>query len=122
MANEINEIMARQIANMQDRIHKSEDANEIFPIGKSEFFESESNLLQDTPPQVPTRHVDSAVNDKIDDEKKMDGQGKKDDKPSPFLLKSVALCVVISFGGFIVGWDIGIIGGITNMESFQEKM
>ncbi|GAV52850.1 hypothetical protein ZYGR_0AI01320 [Zygosaccharomyces rouxii] len=121
MAKEINETMARQIANMQHRIHESENANETIPMTKSEFFESESNLLQDTPSQVPVRCTNSAGNDNNDGEKNIEEQSKKDDGPPAFLLKSIALCVIISFGGFIVGWDIGIIGGITNMESFQEN-
>ena len=33
----------------------------------------------------------------------------------------ILLCLVISLGGFIFGWDIGTIGGMTNMVSFQEK-
>ncbi|EDO16202.1 hypothetical protein Kpol_1014p21 [Vanderwaltozyma polyspora DSM 70294] len=35
------------------------------------------------------------------------------------LLVPVLLCSMISFGGFIFGWDIGTIGGIVNMPSFQ---
>lgn len=38
---------------------------------------------------------------------------------SPCLLKPIFLCVCISFGGFMFGWDVGTIGGITNMQSFQ---
>ncbi|AET38495.1 myo-inositol transporter ITR2 Ecym_2797 [Eremothecium cymbalariae DBVPG len=35
------------------------------------------------------------------------------------LLKPVLLCLASSFGGFILGWDVGTIGGIANMSSFQ---
>ncbi|AMD18510.1 HBL392Wp [Eremothecium sinecaudum] len=35
------------------------------------------------------------------------------------LIKPVLLCLATSFGGFIFGWDIGTIGGITNMPAFQ---
>lgn len=34
-------------------------------------------------------------------------------------LRPIALCTAISFGGFIFGWDVGTIGGISNMESFK---
>lgn len=33
----------------------------------------------------------------------------------------IMLCCSVSFGGFIFGWDVGTIGGITNMESFNEN-
>lgn len=33
----------------------------------------------------------------------------------------VMLCVSVSFGGFMLGWDIGTIGGITDMESFSQN-
>lgn len=32
----------------------------------------------------------------------------------------IMLCCSVSFGGFIFGWDVGIIGGITNMDSFNQ--
>ncbi|ODQ82464.1 hypothetical protein BABINDRAFT_169770 [Babjeviella inositovora NRRL Y-12698] len=32
----------------------------------------------------------------------------------------MTLCVLISFGGFIVGWDTGTIGGISGMPKFKE--
>lgn len=35
------------------------------------------------------------------------------------LIIPILLCLVISFGGFIFGWDIGTIGGIINMKSFR---
>lgn len=142
MANEIRESMAREIANMQSGIQENDSGKESFPRDKSEFFESESNLLQNTPPQVPqapVRYVDSLENyrneGEEDEEEKLEDKGKKKDQSSldstaapvsapasvPFLLKSIFLCVTIAFGGFIVGWDVGIIGGIANMESFQEN-
>lgn len=34
-------------------------------------------------------------------------------------LKPILLCLATSFAGFIFGWDVGTIGGITNMVSFQ---
>lgn len=76
------------------------------PITKAEFLESESNLLENLPSQIAIKNDDSA-------------ETKED--PKPLLLKSITLCVVIAFGGFIVGWDVGVIGGITNMESFQNN-
>ncbi|QID87484.1 hexose transporter [Saccharomyces pastorianus] len=33
----------------------------------------------------------------------------------------ILLCLIIALGGFIFGWDIGTIGGMTNMISFQQK-
>ncbi|AET40079.1 uncharacterized protein Ecym_5319 [Eremothecium cymbalariae DBVPG len=35
------------------------------------------------------------------------------------LAKPVLFCMVIAFGGFILGWDIGTIGGLMNMPSFK---
>lgn len=35
------------------------------------------------------------------------------------LLKPVLLCLATSFGGFIFGWDVGVIGGISNMLAFK---
>lgn len=40
-------------------------------------------------------------------------------KRNPNLILPVILCLSISFGGFIFGWDTGTIGGIANMSSFQ---
>lgn len=37
------------------------------------------------------------------------------------LYKPIILCLFISFGGFILGWDIGTIGGISNMSAFQNN-
>lgn len=37
------------------------------------------------------------------------------------LLKPIVLCLSTSFGGFIFGWDVGTIGGISNMESFKNN-
>ncbi|CCH41703.1 Hexose transporter 2 [Wickerhamomyces ciferrii] len=37
------------------------------------------------------------------------------------LKKAILLCIITSFSGFIFGWDVGTIGGITNMESFKNK-
>ncbi|CAL9732560.1 hexose transporter Hxt14p [Monosporozyma unispora] len=31
----------------------------------------------------------------------------------------IFLCLLISFGGFIFGWDVGTIGGIVNMKEFK---
>ncbi|CCH62317.1 hypothetical protein TBLA_0H00240 [Henningerozyma blattae CBS 6284] len=39
----------------------------------------------------------------------------------PSLLKPVILCLIISFTGFIFGWDIGTIGGIINMQIFKKS-
>lgn len=33
----------------------------------------------------------------------------------------IMLCTSVSFGGFLAGWDVGTIGGITNMESFSQN-
>lgn len=45
-----------------------------------------------------------------------------DNKKDRFILvKPIFLCLAISFGGFIFGWDIGTIGGISNMKSFQNN-
>lgn len=33
----------------------------------------------------------------------------------------IILCSFVSFGGFIFGWDLGTIGGITTMESFNQN-
>lgn len=40
---------------------------------------------------------------------------------SPFAdnLIPILLCLATSFGGFIFGWDVGTIGGVTNMVTFQ---
>ncbi|KAK5960399.1 Hxt14p PWA37_002478 [Arxiozyma heterogenica] len=35
------------------------------------------------------------------------------------LIIPILLCLIISFGGFIFGWDVGTIGGIINMKSFK---
>lgn len=35
------------------------------------------------------------------------------------LLYPIFLCLLISFGGFIFGWDVGTIGGIVNMKEFK---
>lgn len=37
------------------------------------------------------------------------------------LVWPIFLCLAISFGGFIFGWDVGTIGGISNMRSFQNN-
>ncbi|CDO95044.1 unnamed protein product [Kluyveromyces dobzhanskii CBS 2104] len=34
-------------------------------------------------------------------------------------LRPILLCLATSFAGFIFGWDVGTIGGITSMASFQ---
>lgn len=33
--------------------------------------------------------------------------------------KAVVLCCLISFGGMILGWDIGTVGGVSIMPSFN---
>ncbi|GCE99905.1 hypothetical protein ZYGM_000619 [Zygosaccharomyces mellis] len=121
MAKEINETMAGQIASMQGKIHGNDTEDEIIFADKSKFFKSESDLLEDMPLQTTARCSNSVENENNSDEKIVEDPGKKSGGSPPSLLKPIALCVIISFGGFIVGWDIGIIGGITNMESFQEN-
>jgi SP family sugar:H+ symporter-like MFS transporter len=37
------------------------------------------------------------------------------------LRKPIAYCFATAFSGFIFGWDVGSIGGITNFETFKEK-
>lgn len=37
----------------------------------------------------------------------------------PKLYIPVLLCLIISFGGFIFGWDVGTIGGMVNMKEFK---
>ncbi|SJM84985.1 related to Hexose transporter HXT14 [Zygosaccharomyces bailii] len=75
------------------------------PMVKAEFFESESNLLENIPSHMPIKYIESV----------------EDKEEVPSLLKPVMLCVAIAFGGFIIGWDVGVIGGISNMESFQNN-
>lgn len=43
----------------------------------------------------------------------------QNEKPKLFL--PIILCISISFGGFILGWDIGTIGGLTTMPSFKNN-
>lgn len=121
MAKEINETMAGQIASMQAKIHGNNIEDETIFTDKTKFFKSESDLLEDMPLQKTARCSNSVENENNSDEKIGEDHGKKSGRSPPSLLKPIALCVIISFGGFIVGWDIGIIGGITNMESFQEN-
>ncbi|CCF56286.1 hypothetical protein KAFR_0A08520 [Kazachstania africana CBS 2517] len=42
------------------------------------------------------------------------------EQKKPTLLIPALICLVISFGGFIFGWDVGTIGGVVNMEEFRE--
>lgn len=35
-------------------------------------------------------------------------------------VKPILICLATAFSGFIFGWDVGTIGGITNMRAFQE--
>ncbi|CCD25928.2 Hxt14p NDAI_0G01520 [Naumovozyma dairenensis CBS 421] len=37
------------------------------------------------------------------------------------LLIPILICIAIAFAGFTLGWDIGTIGGMTSMESFQNR-
>ena len=55
-----------------------------------------------------------------DKEENIEGQAAKISHNASLHIP-VLLCLVISLGGFIFGWDIGTIGGMTNMVSFQEK-
>ncbi|KAL6946731.1 hypothetical protein ACO0RG_000896 [Hanseniaspora osmophila] len=40
--------------------------------------------------------------------------------PTPSVKKSICFCILIAMCGFIFGWDVGTIGGITNMYSFKQ--
>ncbi|CAI4897081.1 CKB_collapsed_G0043940.mRNA.1.CDS.1 [Saccharomyces cerevisiae] len=55
-----------------------------------------------------------------DKEENIEGQAAKISHNASLHIP-VLLCLVISLGGFIFGWDIGTIGGMTNMVSFQEN-
>ncbi|CCC70205.1 hypothetical protein NCAS_0E01350 [Naumovozyma castellii] len=45
----------------------------------------------------------------------------QENKKNPSLITPMLICLAISFGGFLFGWDIGTIGGIANMSSFKER-
>lgn len=42
-------------------------------------------------------------------------------KPNFQLTVPILLCMAISFGGFIFGWDVGTIGTIVNMKGFRDQ-
>ncbi|CCH58560.1 hypothetical protein TBLA_0A07710 [Henningerozyma blattae CBS 6284] len=98
--------------------NKSDD---LLDIKKSQLEISDNKGIYETETElegeVEVRNEISVVNSKSDNE--ITSQCTESSNQN--LVKPILLCAMVSFGGFLLGWDIGTIGGIVNMPSFQEN-
>ena len=53
--------------------------------------------------------------------KEIEDSGGNPTKKPRSLLVPILLCSMVAFGGFLLGWDVGTVGGIVNMKSFQKQ-
>lgn len=89
----------------------------MLPTMKSLDIKEETNIgqveeLRNEPDISLTKSVDVSV-EVVEDEKYVQKE---------YLVGPVLICCFIAFGGFLLGWDIGTIGGIIFMPSFQNSL
>lgn len=95
---------------------------------KEELFTSNSATAAQTPTQGASSVVDShtaTVPKKFYMDEGNDGQmadmAELPKKPASAYVTVSLLCVLVSFGGFLPGWDTGIMAGFVNMDDFKRR-
>ena len=90
----------------------SETAAQGTPVGNSSIVDSHT-------PTVPDKFY--AEEPKGGDGFEPEFQPTIEKKPASAYLTVSLLCVLVSFGGFLPGWDTGIMAGFVNMDDFKQR-
>lgn len=86
--------------------------NQVEPETRSKSSISESNLS--------TAAKNSSKEDERDESLQQQEENNAPKGASAYIKVSL-LCVLVSFGGFLSGWDTGIMAGFVNMNDFKER-